>query len=109
MPSSVPLPKRASCQATASEPSLPAAIAPSVLPSRTRALVSGSFVPTVCTSAIGIGADHVAPLSAERMIDRRAAVTLVPLLSSCVKKFSTVPSGSPTIWLLIVWLLGPGL
>jgi hypothetical protein len=53
-----------------------------------------------------MGADHVAPLSAERMSRSRGLGA--PILASSVKESTSVPSGSTTIWLLIVWLLAPG-
>src|SRR5215831_20176873 len=68
IPSKGPLPKRESCQTTASSPCGPAAIEPSVDPSRTGTPVCGSAVPTVNTVETVIGPDQVIPLSVERRI-----------------------------------------
>ena len=68
--------------------------------------VSGSTVPMLWFAAIVIGADHVAPLSAERMMRNR--MLGAPTFASSVKNSTSMPSGSTTIWLLIVWALGSG-
>ena len=85
----------------------PAAIAPIDEPSRMPMPVSGSTVPTVCRSAIVIGADHVAPLSVERMTRKRRGRAAVDVGSSEKNRIS-VPSGSTTMMLLIVWRFAPG-
>ena len=49
-----------------------------------------------------MGADHVTPLSVERM------TASVGLGLNSVKKLISVPLGRTTIWLLSVWKLAPG-
>ena len=67
MPSRTPAEKRESCQAAASTPCRLTAIEPSVALSRTPVPFSGSCVPSAIACAMMMGADHVTPLSVERM------------------------------------------
>src|SRR6266540_2255189 len=93
-------------QSTESVPLRPAAIEPSVVPSRTRAPVCGSRVPTDCTADTAIGGDHVTPLSDERITYNTAFAA--PIVFRRVKNSTSVPSGNTTIWLLIVCVPAPG-
>ena len=106
MPSRWPPEKRESCQTIPIRPSLPAAIVPRFAASRIGAPVSGSVAPRACTCATTTGADHVVPRSVERIAISTAEGSNV--MSRRVNEATSVPSGSTTIWLLIVCRSTPG-